>query len=338
VADQQNEGQITLVRVPRKVVIPDEFREATARDQGTEYFQSFHFGTLVNYGHPLAAFEEAIHVLAECKSVDEVAYDKIHKGGPYYWLGMAAFIAKDYETAVYFMDAAVSQDLRRDENNLETPALLFIQLRGGHPAQAAKHLVEHAESQMAALVHVYNSLSGRPPAVPDLSLQDLRSLFLLESLRKSNSAWRSLATALISFVLEYDLRALQRDLVLSPSSFEPFLLHLFKGCILLESLVKLNPKSKPPGNTLWPALDYVKGHLGLGTVPQLSAAHLQDVINQLKSLPPTIQAAIEVAGKTRNTTGHSIGWEITITVEEYEKLYQCIGAACLHTIACLYRV
>jgi hypothetical protein len=329
--------EFVFIKIPRKQVIPEEFKKAANNDQGTEYFQEFNFGTLITYGHPLVAYQEVLRVLNECQTVDQQAYECIHKGDPYYWLGTAAFLAMDFETAVFFMDAAVSEDLRQNLTKLDTPAHLFIQLRGGHPAQVAKNLVENAESHMEQLINIYNSYPSSNLSLPKFSLDDLRSFFFSKSLKSGNKQWRSLATALISYVLEYDLRVKQRDLIITPSSNEAFLLHLFKGCVLLESLLKLNPKNRPSAKTLGQVLEHVQSDLGLSSTPPIRADEFQDVIDQVRSSPRTIDAAFEIAGKTRNTVGHSLGWEINLSRGEYSSLFENIGIACLHSISALYR-
>lgn len=344
--DENTDKIMVVVEIPRKDVKVYELKKAAADMKGTEYFQSFHFGTLIKYDRPLIAYKEVIRVLKECLIADYEAFSNIHKGGPYYWLGYAAFLARDFETAVYFMDAATAEDLRENDEiyhndlkNIETPALLFIQLKGDHPKQAAKKLVELAETRMNELIDTYNSYQGRMSSLPEISTEYLRSKFFLEALKPHNSKWRSLTTALISYVLEYDLRVIQRDLVIDPSSKEPFILHLFKGGLLLESLITLNPNNTPPTccKTLKYKMKHVHKDLGIPKKLNISTDELQEVIDILSSAETTIEKSFQIAGKVRNTTGHSLGWEVSISQDEYRGLFERIGVSCLHTISALYR-
>jgi hypothetical protein len=58
-----------------------------------------------------AALDQGINLLATCKQIDADAYRRIHKGTPFYWLGTAAFLVHDYQTATFLFDAAVSEDI-----------------------------------------------------------------------------------------------------------------------------------------------------------------------------------------------------------------------------------
>ena len=119
---------------------------------------------------------------------------------------------------------------------------------------------------------------------------------------------------------------------------EPFFLHLFKGCLLFESLLKANPKNKPPKkcNTLTKVLGYLYLDLGLQQPPDIGNIDFQTILGSLpdgNSLP----VAIEYAGKIRNTLGHDLGWKATLDTATYESLASKVAFACLHAIACLYR-
>src|SRR5712692_5804099 len=63
-------------------------------------------------GNYSASFDQGCDLLRLCQGVAPEEYGRIHKGTPFYWLGTAAFLKHDYETAVFFYDAAVTEDLR----------------------------------------------------------------------------------------------------------------------------------------------------------------------------------------------------------------------------------
>jgi hypothetical protein len=330
-----------LRRIPvftfrQKPVDPTKLRTAAAQGKGTEFFQQFGFGFLVNNRQPLFAYNEILRVLQDCKAADEAAYKEIHKGGPFYWLGMAAFMFRDFETSVYFMDAAVSEDLRRNPLAVDTPAMLFISLRGDHPHQAAREFVKISENAIGTIIATYLKYMGRDPALPDLTIDGLRNEFLLPATQPSNPRLRSTATALLSFFLETGQRKVQLDNVPNRGSSEPFILHLFKGGLLVESLVKLNPKNPPSEKTLGKALNHVAGNLGIPAGMSISANELQDVIDQADSAAWTIEKAFQISGRIRNTTGHSLGWQTRFTFDQYGAMVQNLCVACLHTINALY--
>ncbi len=328
--------RLPILQFRRKKVNTPEFQAAASAGKGTEFFQQFAFGFLVQHRQPLFAYNEILRVLQECRAADDKAYKVIHKGGPYYWLGMAAYMFRDYESSVYFMDAAVSEDLRSNAAATDTPAMLFITLRGDHPHQAAKEFVKISEDVIGGFIQTYLKYQGRSPTLPDLTLDELRSDFLYMATQPANRRLRSVATTLISFFLEASQRKVQLDNVLNPGSFEPFILHLFKGGLLVESLIKLNPKNPPTDKTLGRVLNHVASDLGISSGLSISANELQDVIDQADSATWTIENAFQISGRIRNTTGHSLGWEIDLTFEQYGALVQNLSVACLHAISALY--
>lgn len=331
---------LPVVQFKRIKVDKQELQEAAAQGKGTEFFQQFGFGWLVQNRQPLFAFNEIERVLKECRDLDLKAFEEIHKGGPYYWHGMAAYMVRDYETAIFFMDEALAEDLRQDPSTTESPAMLFIALRGDHPDQAAREFVVISETWIRQLIRTYLKYQGRSPDLADLTIQDLRSDFLLKAVQPNNQRIRSVATALISFSLEFNSRMSLLRNVVSPSSFEPFILHLFKGGLLLESLIKLNPKNPPPASarTLNLVLQHVSNDLGIPSGLNISANELQDVIDQSNSATWTLENAFQITGQIRNTTGHSLGWDIQLSFDEYGALVQHITVACLHTVSTLYVV
>jgi hypothetical protein len=320
-----------------KPVIRKELVKATRDGKGTEYFQLFNLGTLINKGQSLLAYDEGLRILGEIKNTSESSFKKIHKGSVYYWLGIAAFYSRDYETAVYFMDSAVSEDLRKDLTLLDTPALLFLLLEKDNPNQYAKGLVEIASQRITSLINLYNNSIGSVQSLPIMSLEGLREQFLKKAISVDNGRLRSLATALISFVLEYELRSQQLNIVTFPATKEPFILHLFKGCLLFESLLKANPKVTPTGNTLNPVIQILQDDLCIGKI-STHADSIQDVIKLLPTGQLCVQQAIEIAVKTRNTTGHNLAWDMDISNDNYRKIYECISISIMHSIWSLYKV
>ena len=53
---------------------------------------------------------------------------KIHKGTPCFFLGWTAFDLKNYETAVFFVDAAISENIRYKKDWSIFPSGKFITL------------------------------------------------------------------------------------------------------------------------------------------------------------------------------------------------------------------
>jgi len=304
------------------------------------FFGSFKYVHDLFNGNHSAALNQGLSLLTKCRSIDENAYARIHKGTAYYWLGTAAFLVHDYQTATFFYDAAVSEDLRagNDPVNNSTPALRFIQIEGEQPHQAARPLVMATQARIEEIIDNYNKRPGRPTNVPDFHILQLRERFLRLAVSQGYEGWRSLATVLISFVLEWDYRSALLDLRVGQGTAEPFFIHLFKGCVLFESLLKANPKDPPPRgrSTLIGILQYLHKHLGLPHDIKIGETDFTTILQELNHADNSIPTAVRFAGKIRNTVGHDLGWVVQFDKTQYHLLFQMVAVSCLHSIACLY--
>jgi hypothetical protein len=179
-------------------------------------------------------------------------------------------------------------------------------------------------------------MNGRLQSIKDLTIEDLREKFLFPALSPNTSpGWRTLATVFISFFIEWDFMNELFELRPGNGTSEPFLLHLFKGCVLFESLLKENPKKKPTKDTLGKVLKELYVDLGLSSPPNISST-LKKILDEIPNSDDSIETAITFTGKVRNTTGHRISWEDPMKQGDYQSLYFMISASCLHAIACLY--
>ena len=81
-------------------------------------------------------------LLRACKLINVDAFTKIHKGHPYYFIGISSYLLDDYQTAIYFFDAAVTEDMNfgADPINNPKPSTHFLMLEGESNYQAAKKI------------------------------------------------------------------------------------------------------------------------------------------------------------------------------------------------------
>jgi hypothetical protein len=332
-----------LVLIPP--VIPSELRAAAKKGQGTSYFQRFQLGDLIAFNLPKVAYDQGLRILNECRNADLKAYTSIHKGDIYYWIGMAAFLVRDYQTAVFFFDAAVSEDLHQGHDPIgnSTPALKFIQVEGESDKQAAQPLVEVTQKRIEALVEVYNHAPGRPANVPRLDIAAVRARFLSLAVSPGHEALRSLATTFISFIIEWNDRSEFLDLRVGKGTAEPFYVHLFKGCVLFESLLKANPTKTPPlkGSlgkylTLINVLQYLHKELGIPNDIKIGESDLPTIITHLRTADKDLSTAVKFTGMVRNSVGHNLGWQLKLDKSHYERLFTMIAISNLHAIAALY--
>lgn len=303
------------------------------------FFRRFEYLNQLLGNNPMMALVYGRQLLFHCKRFDPALYAKIHKGTPYYWLGMAAFFVKDFQTATFFFDAAVSEDIRAglDPARNPSPSFHFILIDGGQPNQAAQLLVKSMQRQVEAQINQYNQRSARHPTCPSLDISVVRDHFLRPALTQSHEPWRSLATTLITFVLELEYLGNSLDLRVGTGTSEPFYLNLFKGCVLFESLLKANPKNAPTQQTLGQVLRHLATDLGLTSAPSIGNTDFPTVVSLVAGANYDIATAIEFTGRVRNTVGHNLGWNATFDRSQYDKLAGMVASACLHAINCLYR-
>jgi hypothetical protein len=144
---------------------------------------------------------------------------------------------------------------------------------------------------------------------------------------------------LISFVAEWRYRSRLIDIV-KKGSREPFFLHLFRGCLLFESLLKESVRQPRTNSreTLGGALRRLYVELGIPNNMSTSADLFdRDVLNHVTSTL-TMPQVIEYTGKSRNTVGHTLVWETpSLTKSKYDDLVKTIASACLHAISTTHR-
>ncbi|MEI7527173.1 MAG: hypothetical protein WCJ95_22675, partial [Mariniphaga sp.] len=93
-----------------------EYNEISTAIQADQFFERFGVGNATDSLHnPFErhlAYELLLLIL---RSIDPVQYDKIHKGTPYYFIGWTTYQYFNFGKAIFYMDAAVSEDLKFPE-------------------------------------------------------------------------------------------------------------------------------------------------------------------------------------------------------------------------------
>lgn len=299
----------------------------------TEYFENnfVSYRKEIDASRLASAIDEALKLLSDRKKKNGTRYKKDHKGSPFYVAGYAAFASHDYTSASLYFDAAVGEDLRNPKGKLDTPAIRFMQLKALPEEDVlARDIVIELERLMKILLKDYNRRQGSQR----LSIKKLRSSFLKNTIECGAAHERSLVTCLLSFVAEWPYRAKQIKL-LETGSREPFFLHLLRGGVLFESLLKQAPNTPSTLNTLGKALNHHKSTLGISSI-DTSSSNFNSILGTLTS-HMTIEDAINTCGKSRNTVGHNVVWNSNdLTNEKYNILVKNISAACLHAISKLY--
>jgi hypothetical protein len=303
----------------------------------TEFFSRFRFSQMLVEGNYFDVLVKADELYQLCKSVNEKAFIGIHKGGLFYWMGLASYLIHDFTSAIFYIDAAVSEDIKNDNSNI-SPAHLFLQLEGEDKRHFGKNLALDAESKVNKLIQQYNSrLVSSSDKANKLTIDDVRNYLLRPLSQSTDPGKRSLATTFITFFIEFDFRYVQFQMRNEQGTNESLYLHLFKGCLLFESLLKNNKIHPVKGRTLKPVSKELSGYLNLPKAFNISEDYLKDVYLKDDIHDDSISNAIITTGRLRNTLGHNIGWPDKMSTPIYLKCFEQIAISCLHAISTLYR-
>lgn len=289
----------------------------------------------------VAIWKRVLDVIREDK--DE-KYQELHKGEPFYWLAHASYLTRDYEGALFWMDCALSEDYRRWQSRWrEMPAGLFLLVDESRADQAAQAEVQRLKKEFDRVTATVNIAFGLA-----FSVDEYRNRLAYRAMEQAPSL-RSVVTAFVSFILEHaDRRA---DLALVPATSptvhgtaEPFMLHLFKGCVLLESLLKLSgdvPSGTPMLNGL---LSHRPIYSALGASGPIlgfsSVATLDEFFQVLRrhradqSQSPILD--VRATWGLRNLIGHNLALPRRPTIAEYDEMFTLVFAAVSRVILRLY--
>jgi hypothetical protein len=321
------------VLIKQRQIDDDELRKMLRAAEKTgdtnDFFRHFSYD---GEPHQTLSFGQAL--LGKCSSLEPEIYKLLHKGTPFYWLARAAFLVHDYETAAFYIDAAVSEDLRVDPTKKNTPARLFFNIDDSVPEQAARDLVALLRTRIDDVIVKYNRRTDA--CLPALSFGDIRQKLLEPATLPGNEHLRTLVTTFISFILEWHHRSMLIELRPQAGTAEPFFIHLFKGCLLFESLLKVKASNR--GKKLEAFLKELSAKFGFaGCQIKITAGDFQLIINDLAKDDGTVYTAVVRTGCIRNTTGHNLGWQVALNPAAYNALAESVVVSCLHTLACLYR-
>jgi hypothetical protein len=267
-------------------------------------------------------------------SYDPVQYHKIHKGSPYYFIGWTAYQYRDFAKSTFYMDAAVSEDLKIQgvqEKTSMRPSLEFFLLDADSNG-SGKDIHEDLKNIVSNALEDYSTNSGS-----SFTLNDLRTRFASDLLYTGPEE-RSLLTAFYTFILEYQEK--KKQIILrsdTGGSIQPFLDHLFDGARILESLLQ---KRGSGSGTLYPRI-IATSDLGVTQSALQGNKTLAEAEQQHNSLTEAGSSFQDInfaaAYIIRNTTGHSLLWPDQFPNENsYDLLFKSLLNAIFWTIEKLW--
>jgi hypothetical protein len=267
--------------------------------------------TIHFFDRPFERFSDYEEMLLRLRQADQAKYERMHKGTPFYFMSWLAFDLGNYEKALFYIDAAISEDVRKTQGTVDpnawkgAPGAKFLLLEP--QAEVAQRAIDRVRTALNRELARFNGVSGQSP----LDLDNIKQFVtrLIE-----DSAQRTIISALYMFVLEFEDRVRELDLRRGTAggSNEPFTIHLFTGGLLLESLLKhyyprndAGGENRQLGNVFHTA--QFRTDFNLGAPPPSSAGTLKEIHSAIVGAN-TIDVAFGTAAKLRNTTGHNLVW------------------------------
>ena len=179
-------------------------------------------------------------LLNECKKIDANAFVKIHKGHPFYFIGITSFLMDDFQTAVYFFDAALTEDVNFGAHPIDspTPGTRFLMMEGEKEGHAAKPFAAFAKAKVERAIEYYLALTTTSGQKLKLDIEQIRNNFINRSLITNNKpGLRTLATAFISYFIEWDFRNGHFEYGVNKISRTIFLAPVSRLCIARKFVV-----------------------------------------------------------------------------------------------------
>jgi len=104
--------------------------DATDVAIGDWFFSTFGPGNLLNAtDRPQERFNDYESLLKLLQERNQQKYDRIHKGTPFFFLSWLAFDLRNYEKALYYLDASISEDLKNGKVDwINRPGADFLKL------------------------------------------------------------------------------------------------------------------------------------------------------------------------------------------------------------------
>jgi hypothetical protein len=309
--------------------------------EGDNFFGRFAPGNTADYpDRPYERFMDYEELLLLLMRTDVEKYRDMHKGTPLGFLSWLAFDMRNYEKAMFYMDTAIAEDVRKHKDSihptgwLSNPGPRFLMLDVDRSYPWFRRTEDDVKKLLEQQLDRFNRISGKARLTLD-SWRRFTKKFLIDR----DATQRSIISALYVFLLEY--RDHERELLLreksTAGSNQPFTVHLFSGGLIFESLLKhCYPKPQGKKYTLGNILTIpaFRGDFRINSSANIntSADTLADIHGDIKD--SSIVTAFSTTGKLRNTTGHNLVWDnVFDTPKNYTELFDQEMNAIFHVIS-----
>ena len=294
-------------------------------ETGDRFFESFGLGMPINQiSQPYERFYAYEQLLDTLYTDNARKYKKLHKGTAFFFLGWAAFDMRNYTKATYYIDNAISEDIKNFPEKwkgMEGANALKLFLNDKSPIyRVVKILYETVDEEIKR----FNKDTRN-----SLNIGNFIEKFVIVLLENNkNKSTRSIVTALYAFIFEFEDRFKELKLRSgSGGSMEPILNNLFKGGLIFESLLKrLYPGANNLGN-FNSDQTFTNEFCAIDT----SAHTLNEILGGIRA--NNLKTAFDTTAKIRNTSGHNLVWDdIFDKPRNYEELYHQIINAILFIV------
>ena len=291
--------------------------------------QSFFCKNEIYLRHPWEVIGIYKTLLKYLKRQNSDRYKQVHKGTPFFWIGWNSFLLKNYDQAIFYLDAALAEDKKNHPSHvwptsgaamffkLQTPKFRIYYDRGYVIAPELYDIVNRELNR-------FNSKHGN-----NLSINHFIDSFVTKILKEDNTA---VITTLYAFIFQKDdIIEMIKLRGKHGGSIEPMITHLFKGALIFETLMKENHPQE--GNSLGKII----GSSNIQTRYNYNQHHcrassLEEIFSFINSQTESAERAFYVTCKIRNTTAHNLIWNDLFTIENYNKLYYSILDAIFYVI------
>jgi len=245
-------------------------------------------------------------------------YQNVHKGTPFYIMAWLAFDIRNYEKALYYIDAAISEDVRNARINwFDLPASNFLTLRNSE-VQVARRTIDIIRATLGAELSRFNAISGMAQITTDTFV----SRFVQPLL--NDPPKRTVVSAFYVFLLEHSERQQELHMrSIEGGSIAPFILHLFSGALIFESILKHLFPTKDDGASVQTLGEIFRTSAFQRIYPPRIPASANSLAEILAGATDNLLlTAFTTTAKLRNTTGHNLIWENSFTApSQYQLLF-----------------
>lgn len=279
----------------------------------------------------------------------EPFYRRIPKGFLFYWLGFSLYQMNEFDRAVFYIDAALSEDKHymkkyelSNENKLEpqwmhSGAAAFMLLSPLRPVFSRFEACSLKEAVQNEIANCNNLTS--------LNYSYINHFIPRFAKKQIFSCKSVLIPALHAFVME---KSMIKYMAKTRSAFggtsQPFLNHLQKGAIIFESLIKSSyrkfttrkgtVKTCKTIGEVYSNPDF-RAAMGVAYTWQPKTS-IDDILGiNVMTSGYSIESCFEICGQIRNTVSHSLIWDSGF-VQSYEKLYEYIMCSFFYFISKQY--